>query len=135
MRKLFTVRWMSFHLLVVGCTVLFAILGHWQWDVGGTTRGTLRNFAYGMEWWIFGIILLVCWARLIHQERSGAGAAAQEKADARRAKAPRYRLPAPQVTARVDEDEDPEMAAYNRYLQALHRGEQLSQGDTAEAAK
>ncbi len=119
MRKLFTFRWISFHLLVIGCTVLFAFLGKWQWAVGGEKRGTLRNFAYGMEWWIFGIILVVCWIRLLHQELSGV-TAQQAKAAANRAKAPRYRVPAPQVTPEVDEDEDPEMAEYNRYLIALH---------------
>jgi type VI protein secretion system component VasK len=119
-RKLLTFRWMSFHVLVIGCTVLFCILGHWQWDVGDTHRGTLRNFAYGMEWWVFAVILLFCWVRLLRQELSGE---TKEKAEAaeKRPRAPRYRVPAPQVTATVDDDEDPEMAAYNRYLNALHQ--------------
>jgi hypothetical protein len=119
---------MSFHALVFGCTVLFCILGHWQWDVGDTSRGTLRNFAYGVEWWVFAVILLGCWARLLQQELKGAGkddagndSASSHKAQAAaRPKAPRYRVPAPQVPVTVDEDEDPEMAAYNRYLSALH---------------
>ena len=121
MRKLFTFRWMSFHVLVIGCTVLFCILGHWQWDVGEASRGTLRNFAYGMEWWVFAVILLFCWGRLLRQELTGSGQEKAKKDEARRLKAPRYRAPAPQVTATVDDDEDPEMAAYNRYLQALHK--------------
>jgi hypothetical protein len=34
--------------------------------------------------------------------------------------APRFRVPAPQISAHVDDAEDPEMAAYNRYLLSLH---------------
>jgi hypothetical protein len=117
-RKLLSFRWMSFHALTIGSVVLFCILGKWQWGVGGTKHGSLRNYAYGVEWWVFAVILLVCWYRLLKQELSG-----ETKENTKRymPKAPRYRVPAPQVAAHVEDAEDPEMAAYNRYLESLHQ--------------
>jgi hypothetical protein len=68
------------------------------------------------------VILIGCWYRLLHQELKGGGknAAGKEARAAARPTVPRYRVPAPQVPVTVDDDEDPEMAAYNRYLSALH---------------
>ncbi len=120
MRKLFTIRWIGFHVLTIGCVGLFSVLGHWQWDVGGTHRGTLRNYMYGVEWWVFAVILLVLWWRLLRQELSGEAKTAQASAAAR-PKGPRYRAPAPQITAHVNDAEDPDMAEYNRYLSSLHQ--------------
>ncbi len=120
MRKLLTIRWIGFHLLTIGCVVLFGFLGHWQWDVGESRRGTLRNYAYGVEWWVFGVILLVLWWRLLGQELRGEPRVTDASSRAI-PKAPRYRAPAPQITPHVDDAEDPAMAAYNRYLESLHR--------------
>src|ERR1700712_974690 len=85
-RKLFTIRWIGFHVLTIGCVVLFAILGHWQWDVGGLKRGSLRNYAYGMEWWIFAVILLILWWRLLRQELKGEPAGSNRTSAADRPK-------------------------------------------------
>jgi hypothetical protein len=120
-RKLLTIRWIGFHVLTFGFVGLFIVLGRWQWDVGGSHRGNLRNYAYGVEWWVFTVILIVLWARLLRQELRNERPAAQVQAEpANRRKAPRYRVPAPQITPHVDDAEDPAMAAYNRYLQSLH---------------
>jgi hypothetical protein len=118
-RKLLTVRWIGFHILTIGCVGLFCILGHWQWDVGGLKRGSIRTYAYGVEWWVFAAILLVLWWRLIRGELHGEAKEGEHSAAAY-PEAPRFRVPAPQVTVQVDDAEDPEMAAYNRYLSALH---------------
>ncbi len=120
MRKLLTIRWIGFHVLTIGCVVLFCILGHWQWDVGGTKRGSIRNYAYGVEWWVFAVILLVLWWRLLREELHGKSKEGEQVTASARREAPRFRVPAPQVVAHVDDAEDPEMAAYNRYLAALH---------------
>jgi hypothetical protein len=125
-RKLFTIRWIGFHALTVGCVGLFVVLGHWQWDVGGTHRGTLRNYAYGLEWWVFAVILLVLWWRLLRQELRGEPAGGERAAAY--PQAPRFRVPAPQVTAEVDDSEDPAMAAYNRYLHSLHEQDLVTRG-------
>jgi hypothetical protein len=120
-RKLLTIRWTSFHVLTIGCVVLFCILGHWQWDVGGTKRGSIRNYCYGVEWWVFAVILIGLWVRLLREELHGKTDEDGEQVTTRaRREAPRFRVPAPQVVAHVDDTEDPEMAAYNRYLSALH---------------
>jgi hypothetical protein len=120
-RKLLTIRWIGFHILTIGCVGLFCILGHWQWDVGGLKRGSIRNYAYGVEWWVFAAILLVLWWRLLRQELRGESKEGGDHVSAAAyPQAPRFRVPAPQVTAQVDDAEDPEMAAYNRYLSALH---------------
>ena len=121
MRKLLTIRWIGFHVLTFGCVVLFSILGHWQWDVGGLKRGSIRNYAYGVEWWVFALILIVLWWRLLRQELRGDPALESKTSAPDRPKLPRFRVPAPQVTAVVDDAEDPDMAAYNRYLKSLHK--------------
>jgi hypothetical protein len=122
-RKLLTIRWFGFHLLTIGCVGLFAVLGHWQWDVGGTHRGTLRNYAYGLEWWVFAVILLVLWWRLLRQELKGEPSKAERSRAGAMPRAPRFRVPAPQITPQVDDAEDPAMAAYNRYLNSLHEND------------
>lgn len=120
-RKLLTIRWIGFHVLTIGCVGLFIILGRWQWDVGGSHRGNLRNYAYGVEWWVFAIILIVLWYRLLRQELGNERPTAERVKTAKRPKASRFRVPAPQITPHVDDAEDPDMAAYNRYLQSLHK--------------
>jgi hypothetical protein len=133
-RKLLTIRWLGFHILTIGCVGLFCILGHWQWDVGGQKRGSIRNYAYGLEWWVFALILLVLWWRLIRQELRGGAQESKEGGERVTGEAyrgaPRFRVPAPQVTAHVDDTEDPAMAAYNRYLASLH-DEDVAAGDPA----
>jgi hypothetical protein len=116
-RKVLSIRWIGFHLLTLGSIVLFFFLGKWQWGVGGTKHGSLRNYAYGVEWWVFAAILIVCWWRLLQQEISGAEKAAPKRP---MPDMPRHRMPAPQVAAHVEDSEDPEMAEYNRYLELLH---------------
>jgi hypothetical protein len=130
-RKLFTIRWIGFHVLTIGCVGLFSLLGKWQWDVGESQRGTLRNYMYGVEWWVFAVILLVLWWRLLRQELRGDARTDQTARKASRPKAPRYRAPAPQITAHVDDAEDPAMAAYNRYLNSLHQKD-LATGGSRE---
>ena len=129
MRKLLTIRWIGFHVLTIGCVILFVILGHWQWDVGGLKRGSLQNYAYGVEWWVFAVILLGFWGRLLLQELKGEAALGERSSAAtERPKLPAFRVPAPQVVAKVDDAEDPEMAAYNRYLSSL-REKDLAEGE------
>ena len=98
--------------------------------------------AYGVEWWVFAVILLVLWWRLLRQELHGEDRETrgeQVTAPACR-EAPRFRVPAPQVTAHVDDAEDPEMAAYNRYLHGAarqgrrRRGIGMSDAQTGAAA-
>ena len=73
------------------------------------------------------------WYRLLRQELKGEPADSERSTAAALPKAPRFRVPAPQVTAEVADAEDPEMAAYNRYLNSLHEKDLAKGGKRGDA--
>lgn len=84
----------------------FLSLGWWQ--LSRALSGNSLSWAYTFEWPLFAGYLVWVWRRLLHEERiastdtGGVGHGADESHD----------VPA-------DEEEDEELAAYNRYLAAL----------------
>jgi len=102
--------------LAAGCLAL----GWWQWQRG--QAGNARSFAYALEWPAFAIFVLFMWGRMIYDTvrppapgtgSSATGQAAGASTGAASAGSPREPVP-------VDPDEDPELAAYNRYLAELN---------------
>jgi hypothetical protein len=83
----------------------FAALCWWQ--VRRATSGNELSWAYVFEWPLFALYAVYMWWRLVHEPP----AVATDSADA------------PDTSsgaAHAEEDEDPELAAYNRYLSELH---------------
>jgi len=133
-RRLLTRRWVLAHVLLVLAVAAFVALGRWQFDRAQSGRGTAASLAYSLEWWLFAGCAIWFWAR----EARAAVRAARQGTDAGTpgavtlVSAPdgmanalppglRGRTAPPPV-----EDEDPELAAYNRYLAELHARAQRS---------
>lgn len=123
MRRFLTPGWLGLHALAVTLITAFVALGWWQLQRAG--EGNMRSWAYALEWPLFAVFVLAMWIKMIHDEltgRTAQDAAAQrgEGADGE------SRAPAGPAEA-VDDDDDPELAAYNRYLERLNA--QANAGD------
>jgi hypothetical protein len=114
-------------------------LAAWQWQRAGSAMGSALNVGYGLQWPVFAVFFgVMCWrmlrmeaAKLAGQARpdaaadSGSPAVADTRprtADPRPATAPDAPSPfgpRPRSAAPVTDEDDPELAAYNRMLAEL----------------
>jgi hypothetical protein len=117
MRRLLTPRWLVGHLAVAGTVAAFLALGWWQ--VRRAAGGNVLSYGYAVEWPVFAGFVLVVWVRQVLRVArgagGGAGAGAGEPPPQRITPKPPSRRPLPVPV----EEPDPELAAYNRYLQWL----------------
>lgn len=109
-RALFTSpRWLLLHAVVLAVAVVMLRLGSWQWERAGDS-GRVQNYAYAGQWLLFAAFTVVAYAKLARDEVTPEEPAEPETAD----------LPArAQPAAPPAADDDPELAAYNAYLQSL----------------
>lgn len=110
MRGLITSRRLAIAGLCLVCLAIGAALAAWQWARFESASGTWQNLAYVLQWPLFGLFpLFVVWRlrrlRIQHAERP-----APEPPVAQPSAAP----------AGGHNDDDPELAAYNRYLAQLN---------------
>jgi hypothetical protein len=113
MRRLLTPGWLLRHCAAL---VLFAgCLGLGWWQIQRARSGNFLSFGYAVEWPVFAGFVVVLWGFEIRRAlRTGVGSPRKEplrimpKAPSR---PPRVRVP--------DEPPDPELDAYNRYLEWL----------------
>ncbi|MFL6130574.1 MAG: hypothetical protein ACJ73E_16125 [Mycobacteriales bacterium] len=116
MRRLLAPRWLAWHALTVVVAVVFVRLGLWQWHRAVAT-GSPQNMGYALQWPAFALFAVAVWWRVsrdaIHPpERAGADQAKPTKPARRPAPEPAPAVP-------VTDEEDPELAAYNRWLAQL----------------
>jgi hypothetical protein len=123
-RFLITPKWIAWHLAVVGLVIGMLWLGDWQ--LHRAESGNSLSWAYTFEWPIFAIFAVVFWLKTIRDEfgppvNTTAGdedivlPAGALRAGAARAGG------AAGAEPNEAAEEDPELAAYNRYLARLHR--------------
>ena len=113
MRRLLAPKWLAWHALTVLVAVVFFRLGLWQWHRAVATRSP-QNMGYALQWPVFALFAIGIWWRVARD-------AVRPPADAE----PRRRKPRPipepaAAAAPVTDEEDPELAAYNRYLASLN---------------
>lgn len=125
-RSLLTPRWLLLHVLFAAAVVATGLLAWWQWDRAHGAGGTLQNLGYAFQWPMFGAFAVFLWYRMALAD--GRPAAEDDEAPAspppaqvQEAARPRRRPLVPPPAQPVTEDEDPELAAYNRYLAELDR--------------
>lgn len=118
-------RWLSqrallLHLTLVVVVGACAFLGWWQ--LHRALGGNSLSWVYTFEWPFFAVYGVYMWWKLLHEEEG----VREKRAPTRVVVA----SPAQTVAERVDalgfdpySEEDPELAAYNRYLASLHAGE------------
>jgi len=140
-RRYFTPRCIGMHVTLLILLPVFVWLTAWQFE--RATHGNTLSWAYTFEWPLFAAYAIYVWWQLIHDEptvlqrrrlaaRAGdappgpedeVGWALHAKGDRPDPLGPLEAPDAPGPDAPVDEeDEDPELAAYNRYLAELNAG-------------
>jgi DNA-binding transcriptional regulator of glucitol operon len=93
-------------------------LAVWQWQRFESASGTWQNLGYVLQWPLFGLFPAFLFWRMRKLRDQHEAETAAEVAPVSDEPAPPPRRPVP-VTVR-DDDEDPELAAYNRYLAQLN---------------
>lgn len=103
-------RWLIRHVLLVAA--LATCWGFGTWQLGrAIRRHSVLNWSYTVEWTLFGAFSVLCWAWFLRDDLRG-----EQPEPAATAAREVHFPPAPPVT----DDEDPELAAYNRYLAQLN---------------
>jgi hypothetical protein len=109
LRTALTPRWLLRHVLLV--VAVGTCLGFGRWQLGrAVDRHSILNWSYTVEWTLFALFCLLTWGWYLRDEARH-GIAERVPPPAR----PAYQ-PAAQP---VSDEEDPELAAYNRYLASL----------------
>jgi len=116
MRRLLAPRWLAWHVFALAATLVMLRLGLWQWHRSEVTHSA-QNLGYALQWPAFAVFALVVWFRVCRDAVKG-----PPEAKPVRARTPGAR-PAAAVVP-VTEKEDPELAAYNRYLARLNEDAQ-----------
>jgi hypothetical protein len=133
LRLVLSPRWILWHLLTLGAMVTCGFLSAWQWHRAGEAMGSAANVGYGLQWPLFALFFAAIWWRLLRmeivalRERTAAEPAPEPAPVAAPVAAPAPRVPAgpspfvhrPGRVAAVTDDDDPELAEYNRMLAAL----------------
>ena len=123
-------RWIMWHLLTIGAMLTCGWLAAWQWQRAGSAMGSALNVGYGLQWPVFAIFFGVMWWRMLSMEiRRIRGELPEDpweedepvvEQQAPGAEGPSPFTPRPVADApSVNDDDDPELAAYNRMLAAL----------------
>ncbi|MCK9920843.1 hypothetical protein MXD61_02795 [Frankia sp. AgPm24] len=126
-RLFFAPSWIARHLLALALVALFIRMGIWQFTKGESAQGTMQNLFYGVEWPVFAVFVVYWWFRMIKEALSPpdlegpqwgvGGRIAPETPHQLGAGGPRMLTAGGSLVA---DDEDEEVAAYNRYLAALY---------------
>jgi hypothetical protein len=108
---LWTPRWLVRHAVAVALIGAFLALGWWQ--VGRAAGGNVLSYAYAVEWPVFAGFVGFVWYKEVRRARAAAPGP-DHPADA---------TPPPVRSTRqsravpaYDDGDDPQLAAYNRYL-------------------
>jgi DNA-binding transcriptional regulator of glucitol operon len=122
------------HLLTLGAMVTCGWLAAWQWQRAGSAMGSALNVGYGLQWPIFAVFFGVMWWRMLRMEAAKLQEAQSVPEAAPRVSEPRTAAPRPatdpdapspfgprprSATPPVTDEDDPELAAYNRMLAQL----------------
>jgi DNA-binding transcriptional regulator of glucitol operon len=114
-RRVLTPKWVAWHVLAVVLAITFLRLGLWQWHRAQAT-GSMQSMGYALQWPAFTVFGIFFWWRTV-RDKLRPPSAAPAPANPRRR--PVSAVPLPPVT----DEEDPELAAYNRYLAKLDEQE------------
>jgi len=123
-RFLIQPRWLGWHLLMV--VAFWGMLWLGDWQLHRALGGNGLSWAYTFEWPLFAGFAVVFWAKTIKDEFRIKRGQATGSAEAGIGAGADYddlpvRVRAVQVsTAAAEDDEDPELTAYNAYLARLN---------------
>ena len=112
MRRFLTPRWLLGHLLAVAGFAVCLLLGWWQLARFESPTGGVQNAAYALQWPVFGVFVLVFWVRAMRD------ALGPKPTPPVRVQTSDQALSSALI--RRQEQDDPALAAYNRYLAQLN---------------
>lgn len=119
MRRLLTPGWLAFHALALAMVV--GMLGLAGWQFSRAADGNALSWGYTFQWPVFAGFVAFIWVREVRRKLGADTASGSPEAPVDRAP-PAVRRPV--VTRRPaavhDDADDPELAAYNRYLAWLN---------------
>lgn len=125
LRIVFSPRWLVWHVLTLGAVVTCVLLGQWQLGRAEDADGTLQNFGYALQWPLFAVFFAFMWWRMLRLELRRTNEE-QTAASGDSTSEPIAPATLPPSTARAQrpapahhDDDDPELAAYNRMLAEL----------------
>ena len=123
---LFTPRRIAIGVLCVAAFAVCCGLAWWQWNRFESASGTFQNLGYVLQWPLFGVFPAFMVWRIwkLRREAADQEHAPPEPARAEWGRRPVREVPAPWVRQVPLDDEDDELAAYNRYLAELHARDQ-----------
>jgi DNA-binding transcriptional regulator of glucitol operon len=117
-RSLFSRRWIGIHCAVLLVIPGFLALGWWQYTRAG--EGNARSIGYAFEWPTFALIVIVMWIKAMRDVRRGVVPPEPPSPSVAEVAAAEVRRATTAEVIAADEAEDPELAAYNQRLAALH---------------
>ena len=101
--------------------VVPTFLGLFWWQVQRVRQGNTLSWAYVFEWPFFTGYAVYLWWKLVHDQPEQAPVAPAERPASTNVLVPADTgAPGEDGSEARDEDEDEELAAYNRYLLELH---------------
>lgn len=107
-----SVKWMGLHLVVLALAAAMVWLSLWQYH-RAQDRNSLQNYSYAAEWVLFAAFTVVAYGKLARDELRG-------EAPPRPVAPPGLPIAPLPMAVPVTDEQDPELAAYNRYLAALN---------------
>ena len=129
MRRFFTLGWLGLH--VVAIVLVTTFLGFGWWQLQRAEDGNMRSWGYAFEWPLFAVFVIVMWVKMMYDDLrdtgtdddgddgddggEGAGAGGRPAGSGAEARVPVH-VAAHDVQ---NGEDDPELAAYNRYLARL----------------
>lgn len=105
-------RWLGWHALTLASLAVLGRIGWWQLERAHTT-GNWQNYGYAVQWWLFGGFAIFLWVKLVLDELDPTRLNPVQQSYEVQGAAIQPSAPAPR------EDEDDELAAYNRHLAQL----------------
>ncbi|MCW2678989.1 MAG: hypothetical protein JWM62_390 [Frankiales bacterium] len=104
-------RWIGWHALLLVSLAVLGWIGMWQWDKA-RAQDDWQNYGYAVQWWLFAGFAVFLWVKLVLDELYPERLSTPEEPEVPVV----TRAPAPPP---VQDDEDPELAAYNAHLRRL----------------
>lgn len=109
MKAFLSPRWLGWHALLLASLVVLGWIGRWQWDKA-RAQDDWQNYGYAIQWWLFAGFAVFLWVKQILDELDP---------ERRREEPPVLPQPDRRPTAPVADEDDDELAAYNRHLARL----------------
>ena len=121
-----TPRRIAIGALCLFCLIVCCGLAWWQWNRFESASGTFQNLGYVLQWPLFGLFPAFMLWRIRKLRREAAERDAEPKPESRAewGHKPVADVPRPRPARVVAEEDDDELAAYNRYLAELHARDQ-----------